>query len=155
MEWIVHKKTLTNTISVTGDCCLTRPSSYYSLISYVDSIFDQSTKAKASWAKTFEGYDEDVNEICKTVQDSVEIVADAATAKDGQGRRALALLDKKEHEYFFQLKCPFTSLSNLLPSNIEAQFRVYLTSPERYFYTTVDTVKPVFKVTAAKILIGM
>ena len=121
----------------------------------MDSIFDHSTKAKESWGRTFEGYDENVNEVCKTVQDSVEIVGDAATAKDGQGRRALALLDKKEHEYFFQLKCPFTSLSNLLPSNIEVQFRIYLTSPERYFYTTVDNVKPIFKVTAAKILLGM
>ena len=141
--------------TIIGDCCLTRPSSYYSIITFVDSIFDQSTKAKQSWGKTFEGYDEDINESCKTVQESLVINNDVATPKDGQGRRVLALLNKQENEYFFQLKGPFTNLSNLLPSNIEVQFRVYLTSPERYFFTPLSTVKPVFKVTSAKILIGM
>ena len=134
---------------------MTRPSSYYSLITYVENIFDQNTKAKESWRKTFEGYDEDVNEICKNVQESLDIRNNVTTAKDGQGRRALSLLNKKENEYFMKLNGPFSNLSNLLPSNLEIQFRIYLTSPERYFYTNLNTVKPVFKITAARLLIGL
>ena len=138
-----------------GECTLTRPSSYYSLIAFIENIFDQNTKAKESWHKTFEGYDEDGNETCKTVQESIEIQEDNnAIAKDGQGRRALSILNKKENEYFIKLRGPFANLSNLLPSNLEIQFRIYLTSPERYFYTTVNNVKPIFKITSARLLIG-
>ena len=103
----------------TGECTLTRPSSYFSLINYVDLIFDSNTKAKDSWKKLFEGYDEDKNEKNKTVQNSIEMKDNKPTAKDGQGRRMLAISDKKENEYFFKLNGPFSNLTTLLPSNLE------------------------------------
>ena len=94
----------------TGECTLTRPSSYFSLINYVDLIFDSNTKAKDSWKKLFEGYDEDKNEKNKTVQNSIEMKDNKPTAKDGQGRRMLAISDKKENEYFFKLNGPFSHI---------------------------------------------
>ena len=107
----------------------------------------------------FKGFDEDIAEPYKAVQDCIETtppteVGGTATynALNGRGRRALQITDKKTPEYFINLMNAFKNFNCLLPSNLEIGIRIYLASPEKYF-TTSTRCRAKFKILEAKLLV--
>ena len=108
---------------------------------------------------SFLGYEEDLAEPYTTVQQSLKAVPSTTSggettykALNGQGRRALTIIGKKQPEYFINLMNAFKNFNCLLPSNLEIGIRIYLASPEKYF-TTTTRCKPRFKILEAKLLV--
>ena len=104
-------------ISVTmSDMSLSRPSTYYSMLTHIQQMLQIPRPIKESWLNFYEGYDDDIEGTYSSVTDAVEKKGDKLIAKNATGRRMIKILNKKVNEYLISLETPLKSFPILIPT---------------------------------------
>ena len=121
-------------ISVTmSDLSLSRPSTYYSMLTHIQQMLEISRPVKESWLNFYEGYDDDIEGEYSTVAEAVEKKGEKLVAKNATGRRMIKILNKKVNEYLISLETPLKHFPILIPTviyefyiNIFLKFHIFL-----------------------------
>ena len=110
-------------ISVTmSDMTLSRPSTYYSMLVFIQQMLEIPRPIKESWLNFYEGYDDDIDGTYSTVAEAVEKKGEKLVAKNATGRRMIKILNKKTNEYLISLETPLKHFSVLIPTVIYTFF---------------------------------
>lgn len=142
---------LVDSISINlGEALLTRFDQNYSLMARILYQTEYSKASKTSYLKDFEGYDsdaeEDYNADVKLSYNSETTTTDGTptttytTPKNGCGRRAAMLTDKKTVTVRIQLFSCLSSFSGLIPNDVPIGLKIYLTSSKlvKHVYSRIS-----------------
>ena len=99
-----------------GECPLNK-GNHYSLLAKLNYMTKYKKSFRTTFLKVMEGWHEDLSEELQT--DISTCFNQDGTAKSAQGHIASDILAKKEQNYLLHLMCPFSAISNLIPSGID------------------------------------
>ena len=90
---------------------------HYSLLTKLNYMTKYRKKFRKSVLKVMEGWEEDLED--KLHENIANCYNEDGTVKTVQAQLAQNILAKKEQNHLLSLMCPFSAISNLIPSGID------------------------------------
>ena len=101
---------------LSGECPLNK-GNHYNLLAKLNYMTKYKKSFRTTFLKVMEGWQEDLSEELKT--DISQCYAQDNTPTTAQGHLAMNIIAKKEQNHLLHLMCPFSAISNLIPSGID------------------------------------